>query len=103
MTEIFCEKVRRRALRRHHLERAKVRAFTVAKLTFTSSRCWRMSAAEIKETRQRHALHRYRNRASCSCAMCGNPRRSTLEKQRLTIAEQRAMVSYREQARFNGA
>jgi len=105
MTETFYEKNRRRALRRHCLERAKARAFTVAKLVFTSGRCWHLLAVEIKETRQRYALHFYRNPASCSCAMCGNPRHSPLEKRRLTLAEQRATICYREQVleRFTGA
>ena len=104
MTETFCEKNRRRALRRHQLERAKARAFDVAKLMFTIDRYWRLSALEINEMRQRDALKRYRNRASCSCAMCGNPRRSRLEK-RLTLAERRVAISFREQTvePFNGA
>ena len=105
MTETFCEKNRRRALRRHHLERAKARAFAIAKLMFMSDLHWRLSAAEIYETRRRAALHRYRNRASCSCAMCGNPRHSLLEKQHPTLDEKRTLISYREQAiePFNGA
>jgi len=36
MTETFREKDRRRALRRHHLKRAKARAFAIAKLMFAS-------------------------------------------------------------------
>jgi hypothetical protein len=105
MTETFCEKDRRRALRRHHLERAKARALAIAKLMFTRDVYWRLSAVEIDEIRQRDALHHYRNQAMCSCAMCGNPRHSPLEKQRLAVAEQRAMISYREQVPepFNGA
>jgi hypothetical protein len=37
--------------------------------------------------------------------MCGNPRRSPLEKGRLTLVEQGATISYREYTieRFNGA
>jgi hypothetical protein len=105
MSETSCEKNRRRALRRHRLERAKRRAFAVAKLMFTSDFYWRLSAVEINEMRRRAALHRYRNRASCSCAMCGNPRRSLLEKQHLTLGEKRALISYREQViePFRGA
>ena len=98
MSETFREKNRRRALRRHYLERAKSRAFAVAKLTFTNSRCWRLSATEINEILRREALQRYQNRATCSCAMCGNPRNSPIEKQNLTIAERRALISYFEQA-----
>jgi hypothetical protein len=72
---------------------------------FASDFCWRLPAVEINELRQRAALHRYQNRASCSCAMRGNPRRSPLEKQHLTFPEKRALISYREQAieLFNGA
>jgi len=96
MTEESFEKEYGRALRRHYLARAKARAFAVAKLTF-DRRLWLVSDAELEEIRRREVVRRYRNRA-CSCQMCRNPRRVGFNKiERLTLAERRALNSFREQ------
>jgi hypothetical protein len=97
MTETFCEKNRRRALRRHCLKRAKARALAIARLAWIRCSLWPSSEADFAEMRSRDVLRRHRNRANCSCAMCCNPRRSPIEKQHLTLAEQKAAVYFKEQ------
>ena len=80
--------MKKRALRRHHLQRIKDLCLEQAKVLFPNDR----------EIWHGQMLARYRNRTRCSCPMCGNPRRSGLFKaERVTRQERFAALRDREQ------
>jgi hypothetical protein len=78
----------KRALRRHHLERSKLLARENAKASFPSEPgLW-----------HEQMIGRYRNRAPCSCWMCGNPRRhANRVTSKLTLQEQIQALREREE------
>jgi len=80
-----------RAETRHQLERAKKKAFVIAKLNAYPD--FRESQARQQERILENARHLYRNRASCSCASCCNTRRSPhyKGKAKLTMQERVAV------------
>jgi len=78
---------RTRAWRRHQLRRMKAKAFR----KFWKENWQRgLDRSVVLEWAKRSANHL----ASCSCAVCGNPRRHFKE---LTMAEKRSNLSFQEQ------
>lgn len=73
-----------RAERRHHHQRMidKVKNFHWLKPEF-----WHSS----EEKRQKHIKKMAETRHPCSCDMCCNPRRSPLNKEKLTMQEIKSM------------
>ena len=86
-----------RALRRHHAVR--VKEATVAFGRRVLYRDKGETQADYDLRLRAWAGRTCQNRRSCSCAMCGNPRRSPLTKGkvRLTLAERRAQDALRDQ------
>jgi hypothetical protein len=59
----------------------------------------RFTEVELLRLRERFLQRHQQNRKSCSCQMCCNPRHSCYfrGRLRLTLQEQRALLSWREQ------
>lgn len=75
-----------RAIRRHHAQRMKARAYR--KISTTSHFCSDLTDQELWDMAGRLRDHL----CDCSCPMCGNPRRSVLMNgtDRYTMQEHRA-------------
>ena len=73
-----------RSIRRHHKVRLRRKAKKIAKLFSLST-----SKEDVEKFADNHAKHNADNLASCSCSMCGNPRRHAKGKDKLTIQEKR--------------
>lgn len=88
------EKDRKRALRRHHNNRMRRRAFN--KIAFE---WWWIDNSTDKEIWDR-VNKQYNHMCICSCSMCGNPRRGggwVTGLERLTLQERKALDSYNDQ------
>lgn len=86
-------KIRSRATTRWNLTRAKNKALVVAKGAHFKGAV--ESRDETAQAVRELAVDFYRNRQACSCASCGNARRSGWAKgnARLTVQELRVLVA----------
>lgn len=91
----LAEKALARA-RRSALERAKAKAYRHAKAHYPCPNGWNVSWAAICALRERYVLRHYRNQASCSCHMCGNPRRFWKGDDKLPLRQQRVDLGTKE-------
>jgi len=83
-----------------HVQRSRRKAFLLAKLYFPYQQVsLQLPENELIRIREQFVSRHCQNRQSCSCAMCCNPRHSVFYKGagRLTLQEQKGLLSFREQ------
>lgn len=85
----YAEKAKARD-RRNQLVRAKAKAYRNAKVFYPCPDGVCGSWEEVEGARAKYVQWRYRNRARCSCYVCGNYRRNFKTKDALTRQELQA-------------